>query len=236
MRKYLASAFVALVAAAAVSSANASTLTLTDLGTVNPAANNPLLTSNVTITSVNNAPVVLGTTIQYAGIPNSGSVTYTDGSVGWNPFGSGDSTNQWISIGGAGGNTLINGAWSSATFTLAAPETAFTFVWGSPSSTNTVSLYSGANGTGTLIGSATVNDLDNLGFSNTGNTTDPGAIIEVTSSQAFQSAVLSTAPGNGGFEVGGVSAVPLPGTLSMFAGALAGLGFLARRRKAKAAV
>ena len=77
-----------------------------------------------------------------------------------------------------------------------------TIVWGSPNdnnpaATNTVSFYTGANGTGTLIGQVLASDLYSK-FSGINNTQDPGYLISFLSHQKFGSVVFTT--GSSDFE------------------------------------
>jgi hypothetical protein len=165
---------------------------------------------------------------------------------GWDPWGSADTNSHWLSVGGCCGGT------SSAIFNVVAPTGAnnFTLLWGSPNSNNTVQLFSGAGGTGTLV--ATVQFVDGSGFFVDGvlsgqffgpNTTAPGYIESITTSAVFGSALLTNS--NGGFEVADISAstlgvgtlssTPLPAALPLFASGLGALGLLARRRKRKTA-
>lgn len=235
---------------AAAGGASASSLTVLDLGSVDPSAPAFVLGNGITVTAVNNAPVVSG------GGQNSGvilgsngsnqfgnSQTYTDGSVGWDPFGNGISTNRWLSIGGSSGNSLIAGVSnSSITLSFTQSPTSLQFVWGSSSGTNTVSLYNQS----ALIGTVTADGSSNLYIdgsttaaisnANLDNNSGPGALIRINSSQVITSAVLSTSSGVGGFEVGNITAVPIPGALLLFGSgltALAGVG-AARRRTAAA--
>jgi hypothetical protein len=141
-----------------------------------------------------------------------------------------------MSVGGSSGGP----SGGEAVFNLNNASSAFTLVWGSASSTNTIAFYSGANGQGTLLGQVSVNDLFNAeaasvaGFSNIANTTDPGALITISSGQnLFQSAVLTNGAGQGGFEIAIVNPVPLPAALPLFGAALAGLGGLGFRFRRK---
>jgi hypothetical protein len=63
---------------------------------------------------------------------------------GWDPYGASDTTHYWWNI--ESGAVMFNGL-----------SNALTIVWGSPndndpSATNTVTFYSGANGSGSVIG------------------------------------------------------------------------------------
>jgi hypothetical protein len=198
-------------------------LSVSDLGSVNPLTSSNALISdpNATLGYTSNAPTAVG--VNYG--------------VGWDPFGTADTTHNWMSVGGASGGP--NGG--EAIFNFTSARSNFTLVWGSASSTNTIDFYSGANGQGTLLGQVTVNDLfaaesaSVTGFANIANTTDPGALISITSgANQFESAVLTNGANQGGFEIAVVSPVPLPAALPLFGAALAGLGgigFRMRRRK-----
>lgn len=245
---WIGAAVLALGTLTTAGAASATGLTVMDLGLANPNISAPLLGSGVTVTGVNNAPIVAG------GGQNTGAIigtnganvfgnstTYTDGSVGWDPFGTSGSTNQWLSIGGSGGGTFNNAGAASATFSLASASKSFEFVWGSSSVTNTVALY---DGSGHLVGSVVADGNSNLDIynsanvltsvysnANLGNNSGPGVVVDITSDVAFKTAVLSTNQGTGGFEIGGVSAVPLPAALPLFGVALAGFAAYGRRRR-----
>ncbi len=256
MLKHFFLGAVATITLAASGAANAA-ITITDLGQAS-GTGNQLLSPNLLVLGFDNAPVVSN------GGTNDGSIIgtdssnpftdgtygsvahavadghYTDGSTGWNPFGVG-SSNNWISIGGSGGYSVSGHSGASLYLGVNSPEYDLTFVWGSPSSTNTVTLISNE---GTKIGSVSntgnpgqLNILDSLGttistFDFAGmNSSSAGEIIRIASTNPFSQAVFRTGNGSGGFEVGGISAVPLPGAMPMFGAALLGLGLLSRRRK-----
>ncbi len=250
---WISAAALALGSLALSGAANATGLSVFDLGTANPSTPAPLLGPGVTITAVNNAPVVsgggqnVGSIVGTNGANQFGnSLTYTDGSVGWDPFGTGGSANQWLSIGGSSGGAFNGAGAASATFSMSSPVSSFEFVWGSPSSTNTVTLY---DGQGNLVGSVSAAGNSTLDVYNSAdvltavvsnanlyNGSGPGAIIDITSDAAFKTAVLSTNQGSGGFEIGGVvSPVPLPAALPLFGAAMAGLAVYGRRRRKVAA-
>ena len=104
-------------------------------------------------------------------------------------------------------------------------------VWGSPNnddpgSDNVVSFYSGAGGTGSLIGQVGAADLYS-NFSGINNTQDPGYLISFMTATAFKSVEFSTGPS--AFEF---AAVPEPATWAMLGlgfGALAFAGYRSRR-------
>ena len=111
--------------------ASAETITLSNLGTVPPTTDGVLLGPGVFLTGSNNAPQSTGAD---ASDPS-----------GWDPWGSADTTSQWLSVGGCCG-----GSGSFATFSFAETNV-FTLLWGSPNSDNTITLYSGTNGTGSSL-------------------------------------------------------------------------------------
>lgn len=248
MLKHLLLGAVATTLIGLSGAANAATLTVTDLGTANPSATYPLLSANSLVLGVNNAPIVFGGgdnngTIQGTNGSNAfnDSTTYTDGTTGWNPFGT-NSQNYWISIAGEGGVGFDNAGASSVTLGFQSPQYSLQFVWGSPSYNNSVALYdSGFNLLGTVqqtgssgaldVFDGSGNYLTTFDDANLQDTDSPGQIIKIASDNPFAYAVLTSPDNTGGFEVGGISAVPLPGAMPMFGAALLGLGLLSRRRK-----
>jgi hypothetical protein len=204
------------------SRASAVTITLTNDGPVSPNTGGVLLGPGVFETSSHNAPHSIGAN---ASDPK-----------GWDPWGASDTNSRWLSVG-----SCCGGTGSFATFSFAAPEDTLSLLWGSPNSDNTVTLYSGKNGKGTVIG--TVSFVDGVGYEINGsptttpygpNTTAPGDIISISSSSLFQSAVLTN--DSGGFEVADIrAAAPLPSTWIMLFSALIGLGFFAYRGSRNAA-
>jgi hypothetical protein len=120
------------------------------------------------------------------------------GNPGWNPYGASDTTHRWWNI--EGGQVTMNGSGE-----------ALTIVWGSPNdnnpaATNIVSFYSGANGTGSLIGQVLASDLYS-NFSTINNTQDPGFLVSFMTPEKFGSVVFTT--GSSDFEF---AAVPEPST------------------------
>src|SRR5580698_997438 len=119
------------------------------------------------------------------------------GNPGWDPYGLSDTTHPWWNI--EGGQVTFNG-----------PGNALTIVWGSPndnnpSATNTVSFYTGANGTGDLIGQVLASDIYTH-YPATNNTQDPGYLISILSDQEFGSVVFTT--GSSDFEFAVAGGVP----------------------------
>jgi hypothetical protein len=138
---------------------------------------------------------------------------------GWDPYGLGDMTHQWWNV--EGGQVTFNGS-----------NNALTIVWGSPNddnpaATNTVSFYTGENGTGTLIGRVLASDLY-ADFSGINNTQDPGYLISFMTSQNFGSVVFTT--GSSDFEF---AAVPEPSTWAMLGLGFVGLAGLAGRKRVR---
>jgi hypothetical protein len=138
------------------------------------------------------------------------------GNPGWNPYGASDTTHRWWNI--EGGQVTMNGSGD-----------ALTIVWGSPNddnpaATNTVSFYSGANGTGSLIGQVLASDLYS-NFSNINNTQDPGFLVSFMTPEKFGSVVFTT--GSSDFEF---AAVPEPSTWAMLGIGLAGLALSGYKR------
>jgi len=138
------------------------------------------------------------------------------GNPGWNPYGASDTTHPWWNI--EGGQVTMNGSGD-----------ALTIVWGSPNddnpaATNTVSFYSGANGTGSLIGQVLASDLYS-NFSNINNTQDPGFLVSFMTPEKFGSVVFTT--GSSDFEF---AAVPEPSTWAMLGIGFAGLALSGYKR------
>ena len=138
------------------------------------------------------------------------------GNPGWNPYGLSDTTHSWWNI--EGGQVTMNG-----------PGDALTIVWGSPNdnnpdATNTVSFYTGANGTGSLIGQVLASDLYS-NFSNIDNTQDPGFLVSFMTPEKYGSVVFTT--GSSDFEF---AAVPEPSTWAMLGIGFAGLALAGYKR------
>jgi PEP-CTERM motif len=197
-----------ILAASAASAASAiiDGITVNDYGRVNPAGPDYAQpgvgtgTAQIQIGQVNVMP------------PNPPEF----GNPGWDPYGLSDTTHQWWNI--EGGQVTFNGLGD-----------ALTIVWGSPNdnnpaATNTVSFYTGANGTGSLIGQVLASDLYS-NFSNIDNTQDPGFLVSFMTPEKYGSVVFTT--GSSDFEF---AAVPEPSTWAMLGIGFAGLALTGYKR------
>jgi hypothetical protein len=201
-----AAATILTASAASAASAIIDGITVNDYGRVNPAGPDfaqPGVgsgTAQIQIGQVNVMP------------PNPPEFS----NPGWDPYGLSDTTHQWWNI--EGGQVTFNG-----------PGDALTIVWGSPNdnnpaATNTVSFYTGANGTGTLIGQVLASDLYS-NFSNIDNTQDPGFLVSFMTPENYGSVVFTT--GSSDFEF---AAVPEPSTWAMLGIGFAGLALTGYKR------
>jgi PEP-CTERM motif len=189
-----------IVTASAASAATAiiDGITVNDFGRANPAGPN-----------FAQPGVGAGTAqIQIGQVNGPGNPPQLD-NPGWNPYGLSDTTHPWWNI--EGGQVTMNGS-----------NNALTIVWGSPNdnnpaATNTVSFYTGANGTGSLIGQVLASDLYS-NFSDINNTQDPGFLVSFMTPEQFGSVVFTT--GSSDFEF---AAVPEPSTWAMLGIGFAGL-------------
>jgi len=204
----VAAAGAMILAASAASAATAiiDGITVNDYGRVNPAGPDYAQpgvgtgTAQIQIGQVNVMP------------PNPPEF----GNPGWNPYGASDTTHRWWNI--EGGQVTMNGSGD-----------ALTIVWGSPNdnnpaATNIVSFYSGANGTGSLIGQVLASDLYS-NFSDINNTQDPGFLVSFMTPEKFGSVVFTT--GSSDFEF---AAVPEPSTWAMLGIGFAGLALSGYKR------
>jgi hypothetical protein len=116
------------------------------------------------------------------------------------------------------------GGFGSAIYNLTAGTTSFGLLWGSPDLHNTINFFSGADSTGSLLGSfsgasllsATLGSgFDLVSFLVSGGTIGSIQLSDTTAA----------------FEFTGVSAVPLPASILLFGSALLGLAALRKRRK-----
>lgn len=146
---------------------------------------------------------------------------------GWGPFGTSDTTHNWWNIGDVNSFAGFNISGSS-----------LNIVWGSPNNINLnqndgnrVTFWTGAGGTGSVIGSISVADLVG-NFAGISNTQDPGYLISFSTQTAFNSVVFSTGPS--AFEFAFASPVPEPSTWAMMILGFAGVGYMTYRRKRQA--
>jgi hypothetical protein len=110
----------------------------------------------------------------------------------------------------------------SALYNFAGPKNLFSILWGSPDAYNTLSFYSGSNGTGSLLLSVTGSNLLIQTFGHDLLQIDFGnqffeSIVLTTSSNAFEYTNL---------QVSDVTAVPILPALPLFATGLGVLGLL----------
>jgi hypothetical protein len=197
-----AAATILTASAASATTAVINGITVTDYGRVSPTAPDfaqpglPLPTAQIQIGQVTGP----GNPTEFA-------------NPGWDPFGLTDTTHHWWNI--EGGQVTIDQS-----------SDALTLVWGSPNddnpnATNTVSFWTGANGTGTPIGTVLASDL----YSNFGvnNTQDPGYLLSFLTPEKYGSVVFTT--GSSDFEFAVTTAVPEPSTWAMLGIGFAGLAF-----------
>jgi hypothetical protein len=110
------------------------------------------------------------------------------------------------------------------------------FLWGSvdtDAGRNEVSVYSGAGGSGTLLGQFSGADVQNaVPNLQVGSWGEDGSVYaNITSPDTPIGSVVFSDSSSNAFEFDQVSAVPLPGALPLFGTALLGLTALARRRR-----
>ena len=142
--------------------------------------------------------------------------------AGWDPYGLSDTTHHWTDIGDSNTGAIYN--YSGSLLSM---------IWGSPNDDseghqNTVTFYSGDNGTGSIVGSVSAFDLYNY-FTGIDNTQDPGYKISFVTSEAFGSVKFDTGPS--AFEYAVTTGVPEASTWTMMAAGFAGVAFLGFRRK-----
>ena len=205
------------------------------MASVGAKADTITLTDAVNSGNTTNAPL-FG---DLAPVPPAGSGVFAQGVVGsisdvtlspyaFNTNGTTNTPYNVISEGSAGSG--------SATYNLSGSNS-FLFLWGSPDSYNTVTFYSGANATGTNVGSFSGSDL--TCYSSTCADTGWAEALFTDSTGTFGSVVLANS-GEAAFEFGigkfsTALGTPLPGTLALFAGGLGLLGFVGSRKRRRVA-
>ncbi len=150
---------------------------------------------------------------------------------GWDPYGPSDASHQWWNV--YSGNVTFN-----------LPGNNLNLVWGSPNyddpnDTNYFVFYSGANGTGTLLGTVRASDLYADFGSSIDNNNHAGYLISIATSGNFGSVIAGTDNGASDFEfaiLGEATAtsfapgVPEPSTWAMMLLGFVGLGYAGFRR------
>jgi hypothetical protein len=221
---YFGAATVATMAAACAlsHSAHAATVTYTQnysdytalslpTSSFNPA---PVKSVHTSTTVTGESPGVSRSPFENAA-PGSGGTLLSDGGYG---------IGGWANL--VYTSIQANGA---ATYNFG-PADSLNILWGSPDSYNTLSFYSGLNGTGSLLFSITGSALgiqtyghDQVDFTMTGGAFE--SVVLTSSGNAFEFADLQDAP----------IETPLPAALPLFATGLGAIGLLGWRKKRKSA-
>jgi hypothetical protein len=139
--------------------------------------------------------------------------------LGWDPFGSSDTTHQWWNIGLINGNVIFNTTGS-----------VLNLIWGSPNDDNKLTFYNGA----TVLGSVMTADLITaFGASSppVGNNLNLGGYIFNFDPTQGNYTSLKFETGQTAFEFAFTAAVPETSTWAMMILGFCGLGFLANRRR-----
>ena len=111
---------------------------------------------------------------------------------GWDPYGPNDTTHNWWNIGEYNGSIGFNVNEGSL---YTRPNHSLYVAWGSPSDNNTLTFYSGLNGTGNIVGSVTSNDLTSkFGVLNTNQASNLFHFGTYGRAGEFNSVVFSTLP------------------------------------------
>lgn len=204
---YIRGLIYASLACLAVGQADAQILSVTTEA-IDTSQAYSLNADNLVVSNVVNAPIVQNNQI-------IGQTAKSDGTFGWDPYGTSGvaAGSQWVSVGGSG---AIN---ASATYTIpgtGAGTNQLSFVWGSPSASNTVTLLEN----NTVVGQVDATGNGNL-YSNNQvvasglvNSPNAGDLVTITTASAFNTVVFSETYNNGGFEVGGISVAAPSGTFN----------------------
>ncbi len=181
-------------------SASAATIAFTNYGQSDGLAAN---LAQPTVSTAGAANMV-GQPVSIPGLSNSG----------WDPFGTSDTTHNWIDIGNSG----VSLTFSLASLTNSIWNNVLYIVWGSPNGDNTISFNDGSSLTTAGLGS-TVNQQNN----------PAGYIIGLDLTPQATSVTFTT--NETAFEFAFTAPVPEPSTWAMMILGFLGLGFLAYRRR-----
>ena len=193
-------------------------------------ANASVVINGITVTETDSGPVINTLLSPDVAQPNAYSATGAQvqfawngsslSNQGWDPFGPADISHHWWNIGNGG----------SVGFNLSG--NVLNILWGSPNDDNTVTFYSGANGSGSQVGAVTTPNL--VSAFSVVDANQPGYLISFTTPVGFESVVFST--GGTAFEFAFTTAVPEPSTWAMMILSFAGIGAMTYRRKSKPAL
>lgn len=180
--------------------ASAATITFTNYGQSDG------ITANLAQPTISTpgAANMVGQAVAVAGLNNPG----------WDPFGTSDTTHNWIDIGNSG----VSLTFSLASLASSIRNNVLYIVWGSPNGDNTISFNDGSSLTTADLGS-TVNQQNN----------PAGYIIGLNLTSQATSITFTTT--ETAFEFAFTSPVPEASTWAMMIIGFAGLGFMAYRRR-----
>jgi hypothetical protein len=161
------------------------------------------------------ASSTFGAQIQ-TGQPGSNANPIPLTNLGWDPFGSSDTTHQWWNIGLNNGYAIFNTTGS-----------VLNLIWGSPNDDNKLTFYNGA----TVLGSVMTGDLTAAFSPPVGNNLNPGGYIFNFDPTQGDFTSLKFETGQTAFEFAFTAAIPEPSTWAMMILGFFGVGFMAYRRK-----